>query len=183
MTEFKNENIDELLSKFFSPDQAEQIKDDFASADSLFEKFPAPNPPPQILAEIKQRTAQQLENRNRISPLWSAWGCLTADALRHWTTVLAKTAAVAAIVVIVSAIMLLNFSQKDSIQYTNDKQQASLLQSDTDISAFEAEITQLKNELLAINLGEETGTNGILTDRVEQVELEIIETENTFWKG
>jgi len=167
MTEFKNENIDELLSKFFSPDQAEQIKDDFASADSFFEKFPAPNPPPQILAEIKQRTAQQLENRNRIS----------------WTTVLAKTAAVAAIVVIVSAVMLLNFSQKDSIQYTNDKQQTSLWQSDTDISAFEAEITQLKNELLAINLGEETGTNGILTDRVEQVELEIIETENTFWKG
>ncbi|MGB8225359.1 MAG: hypothetical protein WCE45_00635 [Sedimentisphaerales bacterium] len=167
MTEFKNENIDELLAKFFSPDQAEQIKNDFAAGDESFEKFPAPNPPPQILAEIKQRIAQQLENRNRIS----------------WTTVLAKTAAVAAIVVIASAVMLLNFSQKDSTQYTNDNQQASLLQSDTDISAFEAEITQLKNELLAINLGEETGTNGILTDRVEQVELEIIETENAFWKG
>lgn len=175
MTESKNENIDELLAKFFSPDQTEQIKNDFAAGDELFEKFSAPNPSPQILAEIKQRTAQQLENRNRISPLW--------DALRHWTTVLAKTAAVAAIVVIVSAVMLLNSSQKNSIRYTNDKQQASLLQFDTDISAFEAEITQLKNELSAINLGEETGTNGILTDRVEQVELEIIETENTFWKG
>lgn len=167
MTEFKNENIDELLAKFFSPDQTEQIKNDFAAGDELFEKFSALNPSPQILAEIKQRTARQLENRNCI----------------NWTTVLAKTAAVAAIVVIVSAVMLLNFSPKDSIQYTNNKQQTSLLQSDTDISAFEAEITQIKNELLAINLGEEAGTNGILTDRVEQVELEIIETENTFWKG
>ena len=167
MTESKNENIDELLAKFFSPDQAEQIKNDFAAGDELFEKFSASNPLPQILAEIKQRLAQQLENRNRIS----------------WTIVFAKTAAVAAIVVIVSAVMLLTFSQKDSTRYTNDKQQISLLQFDTDISAFEAEITQLKNELSTINLGEETGTNGILTDRVEQVELEIIKTENTFWKG
>ncbi len=172
MTEFRNKNIDELLSKFFSPDQAEQIKNDFASADTLFEKFPAPDPSQQTLADIKQRIIRQLENRKRIS----------------WTAVFAKTAAVAAIVVIICAVILLNLYRKDSTQYAKDRQQTILWQSDqigsdTDISASDAEIKQLKSELLAINLGEENGTNGVLTDRVEQLELEIIETENTFWKG
>jgi anti-sigma-K factor RskA len=176
MTEFKNKNIDELLSKFFSPDQAEQIKNDFISADALFEKFPAPAPSQQRLADIKQKMAHRLENQKRISPLW--------DALRHWTAVLLKTAAVAAIIVTASAVMLLNFNQEKPTQYSQNIQQTSVWQStDTSISSFEAEIEQLKNELLTINLGEENGTNGILTDRVEQIELETIETENTFWKG
>jgi hypothetical protein len=169
MTEFKNknENIDNLLRKFYSPDQAEEIKNDFASADALFEKFPAPKPSRQTTVKIEQKIVQQLKKRKHTS----------------WKIVLVKTAAVAASVVIISAVMLLNYNRKDSTPYAKDKQQASLWQSDTDISTFEAEINQLENELLAINLGEENGTNGVLTDRVEQVELEIIETENTFWKG
>ncbi len=168
MTEFKNKNIDKLLAKFFPPDQAEQIKNDFVSADALFEKFPAPLPAQQTIADIKQKINRQLETRRRI----------------NWTAVLAKTAAVAAAIVIVSAVILLNFNPKKSIRLAENKQQTSLWQgSDTNLSTFEAEIEQLKNELLAINLGEENGKSGILTDRVEQLELEVIETENTFWKG
>ena len=168
MTEFENKKIDELLAKFFSPDQAEQIKNDFVSADALFEKFPAPAPSQQRLADIKQKIAHRLENQNRIS----------------WTAVLLKTAAVAAIIVIASAVVLLNFNQKKLTQSTQNTQQTSVWQNtDTSISSFETEIEQFKNELLTINFGEENGTNGILTDRVEQLELETIETENTFWKG
>jgi hypothetical protein len=168
MTEFKNKNddIDNLLKKFHSPDQAQQIKTDFASADALFKKFPSPNPSGQTLADIKQKIARQLENRKRMS----------------WTAVFIKTAAVAAIVVIISSVMLLNFNRKGSIQHAKDEQKMSLWQSE-EISTFDAEIQQLKNELLAINLGEENGTNGILSERVERLELEIVETENTFWKG
>jgi hypothetical protein len=168
MTEFKNKNddIDNLLKKFYSPDQAQQIKTDFASADALFEKFPSPNPSQQTLADIKQKIARQLENRKRMS----------------WTAVFIKTAAVAAIVVIISSVMLLNFNRKGSTQHAKDEQKMSLWQSE-EISTFDAEIQQLKNELLAINLGEENGTNGILSERVERLELEIVETENTFWKG
>ncbi|MGA2915970.1 MAG: hypothetical protein ABSE89_08105 [Sedimentisphaerales bacterium] len=168
MTEFKNKNIDELLSKFFSPDQAEQIKKDFASADALFEKSPAPAPTNQTLADIKQKIAHQLENQKRI----------------NWPTVLLKTAAVAAIIIIVSAVILSNFNRNRSTQSAQNGQQTSPWQNaDTSISSFEAEIEQLKNELTAINYGEGNGTNGILTDQVEQVEIEVTEAENTFWKG
>ena len=146
MTEFENKKIDELLAKFFSPDQAEQIKNDFVSADALFEKFPAPAPSQQRLADIKQKIAHRLENQNRIS----------------WTAVLLKTAAVAAIIVIASAVVLLNFNQKKLTQSTQNTQQTSVWQNtDTSISSFETEIEQFKNELLTINFGEENGTNGI----------------------
>jgi hypothetical protein len=174
MTEFKNknENIDNLLSKFYPPEQAKQIKNDFASADALFEKFSAPNPSPQTIAQIKQKIDQQLKNRNRI----------------HWTAIFVKTASVAAIVIIISAVTLLNFNRKNLTQYAEVNQQSASLQNDeknfgADISLFSKELEQLNSELVAINLGEDNGTNGILTNQVDQVELEIIETENTFWKG
>ena len=172
MTELKNKNIDDLLSKFYSPEQAEQIKNDFASADEIFEKYPAPNPSQQTTASIKQKIAQHLENRKRIS----------------WTAVLVKTASVAAIVVIFSAVLLLNHTEKDLNQYASNEQQTSSRQTEQidsgiDVSFFEDEFKLLKNELFTINLGEDNGTNGILVDQIEKLELEIIETENTFWKG
>jgi len=167
MTEFKNknENIDDLLSKFYPPDQTRQIKNDFASADTLFEKSPAPNPSPQTIAQIKQKIDRQLEAQNRI----------------HWTAVLVKTASVAAIIVIVSAVMLLNFNQKEPTQLASLQNDVKTFEAD--LSLFSKELEQLNSELVAINLGEDNGTNGILTNQVDQVELEIIETENTFWKG
>jgi hypothetical protein len=168
MSEFKNKNIDALLSKFFSPEQAEQIKNDFASADALFEKFPAPNPPQQTLADIKQKISQRLENQKQV----------------RWPAVFIKTAAIAVIIVIIHAVMPVNFNKTKPNQYVKTVEQSLLWQDEeTDVSAYNAEITQLKNELMAINLGEETSANGILTDSLQQLELEIIETENTFWKG
>jgi mannitol-specific phosphotransferase system IIBC component len=174
MTEFKNknENIDDLLSKFYSPDQAKQAKNDFVFADVLFEKSPAPNPSPQTIAQIKQKIDQRLEKRSRT----------------HWTVVFVKTASVAAIVVIVSAVMLLNFNQKEPIQHIEADQQSASLQNyeknfEADLSLFSKELEQLNSELVAISLGENNGTNGILTNQVDQVEIEIIEAENTFWKG
>jgi len=172
MTEFKSKNIDDLLSKFYSSEQAEQIKNDFASADAIFEKFPVPNLSGQTTAEIKQKIVQHLESQKPIS----------------WTAVLVKTASVAAIVVTFSAVLLLTHTGKDLNQYATNEQQTSSRQIEQaeagiDVSFFEAEFKLLKNELLTINLGEDNGTNGTLVDHIEKIELEIIETENTFWKG
>ncbi len=163
MTE--NKNFDEILSEFFTPDQAGQIKKDFSAGDGFFEKYPVPAPTQQMLADIKQKMNHRLEKQKRV----------------NWPMILLKTAAVAAIVIVVSAI-LTNFHDRP-IQSAQNELQASVWQkADTSISSFEAEIEQLKNELTALNYGEENGS-GILTDQVEQAEIETIETENSFWKG
>lgn len=172
MTESKNKNIDELLSKFYSRQEAEQIKSDLASADLLFEKYPAPNLTEKTIAEIKQRIARHLENQNRIS----------------WPAVLTKTAAVAAVVAIFSAVLLLNHTGKDLNQYAVNEQQISSEQTDeaeagVDVSFFETELNLLRNEFFTINLDEDNGANGTLVEQIEKIELEIIDTKNTFWKG
>jgi hypothetical protein len=167
MNEFKNksENFDELLAKFFSTSQAGQIKDDFSFVDGAFKKFPTAKPAEQTIEEIKRNIAVKLSSRKHI----------------NWPRVILQTAAVAAIVIAAAVLTLPDKSANNDTAKTQG--QDIQLVSETNISLYEAEFTQLKNELLTLNYGEENGTNGMLLDLTEQVEVEIIETDNTFWKG
>jgi hypothetical protein len=162
----KNENLDGLLAKFYSTSQAKQMKDDFSFADGAFEKFPAAKPAEQTIEEIKQKIALKLSTQKHI----------------NWPRVILQTAAVAAVVIVAAVLTL---PDKSTIGNDAAKTQGQDIQlvSETDISLYEAEITQLNSELLTLNYGEENGTNEILLDLTEQVEAEIIETDSTFWKG
>lgn len=163
-----NDNLDRLLSKFYSADQTEEMKKDFANADRLFEKFPAPKPSEQTITEIKNRIAVRLSAQKHI----------------NWPAVLVKTVAVAAILITTAVLMTISSKPaKNQIAQTQPDIEKIQLIDETDISAFETELQQLQSDLLAINYGETNGTNGSLSDSVEQAELEIIETDNTFWKG
>lgn len=169
MNEFKNknENLDELLAKFFSSSQADGIKDDFSFVDGAFEKFPAAKPAEQTIEEIKRKIAVKLSTRKHI----------------NWPRVILQTAAVAAIVIAAAVLTLSDKPASTGGSTAKIQGQDIQLVSETDISLYEAEFAQLKNELLTLNYGEENGTNGMLLDLTEQVEVEIIETDNTFWKG
>lgn len=171
MSNFKNtnDNLDRLLSKFYSADRAEEMKKDFAEAEGLFEKFSAPKPSEQTIAEIKNRIAVGLSSQKNII---------------SWPAVLVKTAAVAAILIAAAVLMTISSKPTDNqIAKTQPDIQKIQLIDETDISEFETEIQQLRSELLAINYGEGNGTNGSLSDSVEEAELEIIEIDNIFWKG
>ncbi|MHB0946598.1 MAG: hypothetical protein ACYC3B_05470 [Sedimentisphaerales bacterium] len=162
----KNENLDGLLAKFFLASEAKQVKDDFSFVDGAFEKFPAAKPAEQTIEEIKRKIAVKLSTqKHSIS----------------WPRVILQTAAVAAVVI---AVAVLTWPDKPAGSIATKTQgQGIQLVSETDISLYEAEIAQLNSELLTLNYGEENGTNGRLLDLTEQVEVEIIETDNTFWKG
>jgi len=164
MTENKNENLDALLAKFYAPDQAEQIKSDLSDADRLFDKFPAPNPSFSVTEEIKRKI-----NRRQKPVVFSA--------------VLIKTASIAAVVLIVSAFLLHNIDIQKPVEQTQSDSVASLSQVDTTITALEKEMELLSSEVLSVRLNEDTGTNGLLSDRVGNVESEILDTELSFWKG
>lgn len=168
MNKFKNkkENLDNLLAKFYSTSEVEQVKADFSFADEAFVKFPAAQPAKQTIDEIKRKIAVKLLTRKHI----------------NWPRVILQTAAVAAVVIAAAVLTLPNKSTNNNGTAKTQGQDIQLV-SETDISLYEAEIAQLNNELLTLNYGEENGTNGILLDLTEQVEVEIIETDNTFWKG
>ena len=169
MNEFKkknkNENLDSLLAKFYSTNESKQIKDDFSFADELFEKFSAAEPTGQTIKDVKRKIAVRL----------------SAPEYINWPRVILQTAAVACMVIAAAVLTLPDRSTDNGAAKTQG--QDIQLVSETDISLYEAEVAQLNSELLTLNYGEENGTNGTLLDRTEQVELEIIETDNTFWKG
>ena len=173
MTEFKNKNedIDSLLSKFYSSGEAEQIKNDIAEGDGLFEKFPVPQPSEEMLNHIKL----EISRRQRQMTLRKIFACTAATAT-------------AAVILIACYFMLHNTAQQKLPLYTQNISQETILkadnsESDVKIAAFEKEIELLRGEFVAIRLNEDNGTNGLLTDRVDNIESEIIETENAFWKG
>ncbi|MFA5293582.1 MAG: hypothetical protein WC496_11175 [Phycisphaerae bacterium] len=165
MAENKKENIDVLLSKFYSAGEVERIKIDIAETDRLFEKFLAPKISQETVDRIKLQISRK---QKRIAFL----------------TIFVKTAAVAA-VVIIGAVLLLQDTggKKPADNYAQNGYQASLSQVDSSIAALEKEIELLRGELFAVRLNEDDGTNGRLAEQVGNVETEIIDTENFFWKG
>ena len=164
MTENKNENIDNLLSQFFSPEKAEQIKNDIAQGEQLFDGYRAPQPQEYIINRIKLNISR---NRRHTGIL----------------QVLVKTIAVAAVVLVASYLLLQDSARQNPVNNSLSTYQAALTQTDNNISTLEKEIELLNGEVIAVRLGEDNGTNGQLSERIGNVETEIIDTENFFWKG
>jgi hypothetical protein len=169
MTENKKENIDNLLSRFYPTEQAEQIKNDLTETDRLFEKFPAPQVSQKVIDEIKLKI---IRKQTRLV----------------FSTVLVKTAAVAAIVIIGAVLLLQNITPQKPTGHTQNGYEAALWQTDSNgtdpsIASLEKEIELLKGEIVAIRLNEDNGTNEQLADSINNVDTEITEIENYFWKG
>jgi cell division protein FtsB len=164
MTENKKENIDNLLSRFYPANEIEQIKIDLKEADRLFEKYPAPQVSQEVIDEIKLKIS-----RRQKRAVFSA--------------IIVKTAAVAAVVIFGTVLLMQNINLEKPVSRTQNGYQAALVQVDNNIAALEKEIELLRNELVAIRLNENNGTNGQLADSINNIDTEIIETENLFWKG
>ncbi|GEM_PF-3307857 len=164
MTENKKENINNLLSRFYPTEQAEQIKNDLAETDRMFEKFPAPQVAQKVIDEIKLKIDRK---QKRIV----------------FSTVLIKTASVAAIVIIGAILLMQNMNGEKPVSRTQNSYQTALTQVDDNIAALEKEIELLKGELVAVRLNEDNGTNEQLADSINNVDTEITEIENYFWKG
>jgi len=164
MTENKKENIDNLLSRFYTADEIKQIKIDLTEADRLFEKYPAPQVSQEVIEEIKLKIS-----RKQRRAVFSA--------------IIVKTAAVAAIVIFGAILLMQNIDREKPVSLTQNGYQAALAQMDNNIAVLEKEIELLRDELVTIRLNEDNGTNGQLADAINNVDTEIIETENFFWKG
>ncbi len=137
-----------------------EFKNDSREIDELFEKFPAPSPSPALVDDIKRKVQNK---RVRIG-------------IRR---LILKSAAVAAAVLIAWTFMSDNFSRKADNGIT---EQSVFSQPDEKLEEFETEIALLRNEFFSVCLNEES-QDGILSDTALYVEGQIIETDNSFWKG
>ncbi|HAL44943.1 MAG: hypothetical protein A2Y12_07065 [Planctomycetes bacterium GWF2_42_9] len=147
----KNENFD-----------LTELKRDSLEIDELFSKYPAPQPPPALVDDIKRRIQSQ---RQRISI----------------PKLILKTAAVAA-VVILAWTYIFDGLRENPIAKSSETSDTVFAKADENLSELEKEVDLLRSEFLSVSLNEES-TSGLFNDILTTVESQILETDNTFWKG
>ncbi|KPJ66430.1 MAG: hypothetical protein AMJ43_08110 [Coxiella sp. DG_40] len=179
----KEENMKDLFERLFGSEQAEEIEQDIRKGEQMFREYPAPQPDRELIADIKTE--------------------ITASLLRRKTNAFRRTvykmAAVAAAVIIVSAISVRLFESRPSATGRDEKgasapervvagsaipeslwESEDLSTDDTDLAILTAEIEQIEDEILASRLGENGGNGG---EDLTELEIELIAINSDFWKG
>jgi hypothetical protein len=167
-----DEDVKALFEKFVNSEQAEQAAEDFLKAEQILRSYPAPGPDDEVTAGIKSQIAWALLDRKEI--------VFKRKAL--------KAVAVAAAFIVLAALsvkLLEKQSQPQEIVYASIIPRAiweseDIASDDINLATLTAEIEQIKDEMLALQLGDD-GENG--SGAVEELEMEFIEINSDFWKG
>jgi len=167
-----DEDVKALFEKFVNREQAEQAAEDFLEAEQILRSCPAPGPDDKVTAGIKSQIAWALLDRKEIA--------FKRKAL--------KAVAVAAVFIVLAALsvkLLEKQSQPQKIVYASIIPRAiweseDIASDDVNLATLTAEIEQIKDEMLALQLGD-YGENG--SSAVEELEMEFIEINSDFWKG
>jgi len=174
MNDENQENLKELFEKFMDAKQAQKYAEDVQKAEEILRENPAPEPDDMLIANIKAEIAMRLPGRR-------------AYVVEH---IGYKLACAAATIMILAAIGLKLFDEGSVEQ--NGVQKASLISTaiwesddiataDANLVIFTAEIEQIEDEVLTLQLGDYDG-NG--ESNVTELEMELIEINNSdFWKG
>jgi len=174
MEDRKQENLRELFEKFFDAEQTESCVEDIRKAEQIIRDNPAPEPDDMLIANIKAEIAMHLP-------------ATRAHRLRR---IIYEVAGVAAAILLVAAVSLQLFHQKDaprrgevgyaSIIPTAIWESDDIATDDEDLADFTTQFEQIEDEVLALQSGEDTG-NGDST--ITELEMELIEIDSDFWKG
>jgi len=160
-----DENLRELIEKFFDPEQAQMYLDDIEKGEQILHTHPAPEPDEMLIANIKAEIALNVLPRRATLVKRIAYG----------------TAAVAAAVIIITAINTNWFEKSIDVGPGQGIQVASVFPWESyDIEAFNTEVEQIEDELMDLESGRE---NLDSNSDISEMEMELIVIAGDFWKG
>ncbi|MHC4338081.1 MAG: hypothetical protein ACYSTG_09105 [Planctomycetota bacterium] len=173
MNERNEENLKDLFEKFVDAEEAEKAAEDIRKGEEILSAHPGPEPDGEVIAGIKAEVARELLGRKT----------------RVTKRVVYKVAAVAAAFLIVAAVSVKLFERGGeeqgkvvtaSILPSAIWESEDLAADDVDLAILTAEIREIEEDALALQLGE-NGGNGHID--LEELEIELMEISNDFWKG
>lgn len=174
MKDFNNENLEELLAKFYDAAEAKQAAQEIREAEQILRASAAAGPSEALIADIKSQIARRLAQQR-------------ASARR---LVFAKAVAVAAVFVILALVAVRFFNQSRPIERGHGPILAMISQEvwessdiaadDPDLATLSAQIEEVARNLLSVRLDENGNGNG---EAVVDIEVKLIEIESNFWKG
>ena len=167
----------ELFEKLLDAEQAEKYVEDVQKAEEILREHPAPEPDDMLIANIKAEIAMRMPaGRTRRTGVFKQ--------------IAYKTVSVAAAVIFLTAIGLRLFDkggvEPGPVQYASIISTAiwesdDIAAADANLVIFTAEIEQIEDEVLILQLGDYDG-NG--DSSITELEMELIEINNSdFWKG
>ncbi len=171
----RNDNeLQRLLGEFHDSKKAADWLEDSDWADEAITSHPAPQPRDELIAQIKAQTARQLIRYKRLTLLKKS---------------LYAAAAVAAVVAVVAGIELGFFTSSKptptevlpmaSTIPTAIWESDNLQRDDEELAFFAAQIEQIEDELVDIQTDRSTAVGDT---EVSELEMELIEIEDDFWK-
>lgn len=174
MKDLNNENLEELLAKFYDAAEAKQAAQEIREAEQILRTSAAAGPSEALIADIKSQIARRLAQQR-------------ASARR---LVFAKAVAVAAVFVILALVAVRFFNQSRPMERGHSPVLAMISQEvwessdiaadDPDLATLSAQIEEVARNLLSVRLDENGDGNG---EAVVDIEVKLIEIESEFWKG
>ncbi|MHC4618482.1 MAG: hypothetical protein ACYTEQ_12100 [Planctomycetota bacterium] len=167
------ENLRELFEKFAGGEEAKKAVEDISQGERILRQHPAPPPSDELIAQVQAKAA----------------GALAANKARAFRRAVYKVAAVAAVFFIaaVASVRLVGPPEDKTDEiYSASIIPAAIWESDdiaaddTDLALLSAEVNELRQEMLALRLGE-NGGNGL--EDLTELEMELAEVNGDFWKG
>ena len=164
----EQENLRELLSKFYSADEAEQVQEDILRGEQIITGNRAPEPDAELIADIKARVSDKLAEREH-----------------HWAGRYARMAMAAAAVVVIGFGLFLMHSHKPvgpgefPVASGGIWESEDLTVDDASLAILVEDIEAIEDEIAALMLSE-NGSESISTD---EFEIELLEISDDFWKG
>jgi len=171
MNERNGENLKELFEQFYTSEEAEKAAQEIRSAERILRENPAPEPRMELLLGIEAQIMETVQHRRRRQ--------------RFMGISFKATAAAAVVIIIANVWMRFETGQTGPVVGIASLIPTAIWESDniaTDdmvLAFFTAEIEQIEGEVKAFLYGESgSGDAG-----VDELEMELMEIENDFWKG
>ena len=172
MNERNEENLKDLFEKFVDAEEAEKAVEDIGKGEEILRAHPGPEPDGEVIAGIKAEVARELLRRKRSVT----------------KRVVYKVASVAAAFIILASVSVKIFEKggeqgkfvRASILPSAIWESEDIAVDDVDLAILTAEIREIEEDALALQLGENGGNGHI---GLEELEIELMEINGDFWKG
>lgn len=157
-----NENLNELVARFYPPEQAAQVEKNIRKGDEIIASGCRFSADPAVIGDIKKAISARLTTNRR----------------RRMNTTSLRTA-VAAMIAIVAFVGIRDIVHQGGSLTTSGFAVASFWGKDATASMIADELDDIEYTIVSVNL-DELETESDIT--IDSLELEIIKADNAFWR-
>jgi hypothetical protein len=173
MNDRNGENLRELLERFFSDREAEEYIEDFSRIKRILDENPAPEPSPELVANIKNEIAEAVRLRK-------------AHTFRRFAYKLAPVAAVFVVLAAVGVQMLLKEGSgpvpipQGPIISTRVWESQNVAADDRNLVVLTTELDELEVEYATLESEENGGSS---SSAITELEIDYAEINKNIWEG